>query len=173
MKPYVSLDGEMNVPGGIIVVLRAHRVFVFVGRLDLSVARSLSHIWLMLKHAPPGLQNTCVIFSAHYEFVFFVWIFSSRTEAPSASQKVSKRICRSCFGVLVANSRSYGSGVLSGNAAAWVRTRSHEYVTHVPRYAPPDSSKGLQMQPLFRSQLVLYYGQTRRFNEEGGEIPPG
>ena len=105
------------------------------GHLDLSVARSLSHIWLMLKHAPRHLQNTRVVLCAHCVLLFFVWIFSSRTEGPSPSQTVSKRICRSYFGVLVANSRSYGSGVLSGKAAAWVRITTRASHTHTHTHA--------------------------------------
>ena len=54
---------------------------------------------------------------------FFVWIFSSRTEGPRPRQKVSKRICRARFGRHVANGRSYGTGVLPGNAARGVGCR--------------------------------------------------
>ena len=91
-------------------------------RFDLSVARSLSHRWLMLKHALRRLQNTCAVLRAHCVLLFFVSIFLSRTDGPRPSQKVSKRICRMCFGQYVASSRSHGTGVLSGS------TRMHVYV---------------------------------------------
>ena len=139
---------------------------VFVGRLDLSVARSLSRIWLMLKHAPRHLQDTCVILRAHYVFVFFVWIFSSRTEGPRPSQKVSKRICRLCFGLHVANSNSYGTGVLSGNAAAWVRTRMHVYApvaggTHGTPLHPPRLLQGLADAATFPESASIILGSNQ------------
>ena len=86
------------------ITLGGYSVYLMsaAGHLDLSVARSLSHIWLMLKHAPRHLQNTRVVLCAHCVLLFFVWIFSSRTESPSASQKVSKRNQAMRFGLSVA-----------------------------------------------------------------------
>ena len=160
-----------------------------MGHLDLSVARWLSHMWLTLKHAPRHLQHTCVVLRAHCVFVFLLFGYF-RLALKRPSQKVSKRICRLCFGLHAANSSSYGTGVLSGQcccvgahtyacvcASSWRDTWYSFFIvctrTHVPSYTPPDSSKGLQMQPLFRSPLILYIAKTRRFNEEEGEIPPG
>jgi hypothetical protein len=126
---WFSLHEETHNPGGMFAV----------GRLDLSVARSLSHIRLMLKHAPHHLQYTRVVLCAHCRLLFFVWIFSSRTEGPSPSQKVSKRICRLCFGLHVANSRSYGTGVLSGNAVKRTRTHSHMHAHTCTPLRPPQT----------------------------------
>ena len=98
------------------------------GRLDLSVARSLSHTWLMLKHALRNLQNTCVVLRAHYVIIFLFGSFRFALKPPVQVKKVSKRNRRSRFRLHVANGRSHGTGALSVNAAAWVRTRMHAYV---------------------------------------------
>ena len=77
---------------------------------------------------PPGRYALWSAMRAHYTLSCFVWIFLSRTDGPRPSQKVSKRFCRLCFGSRAASSRSHGTGVLLGNAAAWGRIRMHVYV---------------------------------------------
>ena len=146
-----------------------------VRHLDLSVARSLSRTWPMLKHAPRHLQITCVVLRAHCVLLFFVWIFSSRTEGPRPSQKVSKRICRLYFGLHVASSRSYGTGIPSGNAAAWVRTRIHTRAhthtcIHTQARAHAQAYARAHMYPLHPPRLLQGLADAATFPESASII---
>ena len=137
------------------------RALVVCGSVSASGACYLPWgIWIFLSRA------RCVALRAHCVLLFFVWIFSSRAEGPRPSQKVSKRICRLCFGLHVAKSRSDGTGVLSGNAAAWVRTHIHVYVlvaggTHGTPLHPPRLLQGLADAAAFPESATIILGPNQ------------
>ena len=72
-----------------------------VGRLDLSVARPLSNIWLMLKHAPRHLQNTCVVLRAHRVLSFSFGSFRLALKAPGQVKKFPNEFADRVSGYMV------------------------------------------------------------------------
>ena len=72
---------------------------------------------------PRPLSTIPFALCLHYVLWFSVWIFSSRTEPPSPSQKVSKRFRAMCWGLNFARRRSYSTCVPMAMYCCRVRLR--------------------------------------------------
>ena len=73
--------------------------------LDLSVARSLPHIWLMIKHVFIDLQHTCVVLRAHCVSLIFVWIFCLALKAPGQDNKFPNEFDECVSGYMLPTAR--------------------------------------------------------------------